>query len=191
MTHVKKAGLLVVAATALMAFAGTASATILTSPAGTTYTGEIKAEAGTTTLAGSFTTVDCKKSTAAGKVESHGAATTTQGVVTVLTFTECNHPVTVNKKGSLELHTFESTVDGNGTLTSIGAEITVKTSIGTCIFTTNSTDIGTVLGGTPAKLKVENEAIPRTGGSAGFLCGSTGIWNGSYTVTTPGTLLVD
>jgi hypothetical protein len=189
MKYVKMLGLLAVAAAALMAFAGTASATILTSPSGTTYTGEIKAEAGTTELHGPFTTVSCKKSTVAGSVESHGASTTAGGKISSLTFTECNFPVTVLKAGSLEIHTSGESANGNGTLTSSGAEITIATSIANCIFTTSSTDVGTLTGGTPATLAINSAGIPRTGHS--IFCGSKGTWTGSYTVSTPGTLLVD
>lgn len=177
---------------AMIVLASSASATIITSPSGTTYTGEVKASGGTVTLSGSFVTVECKKvSSVAGKVESHGASVTAAGKLASLTGGECNFPVTINKGGSAELHTDGESANGNGTATSTGAEITIATSIGTCIFTTNATDVGTVKGGTPAVIEVKGAKIPRTGGSAGFLCGSTGTLNGSLTANTPGTLLVD
>jgi hypothetical protein len=195
MKYAKMLGLLAVAAAALMAFAGTASATILTSPSGTTYTGTIKATAGTTELHGPFTTVKCTGSTVEGKVASHGASVTTSGTISTLDFTGCNFPVTVLKAGSLEVHTTykegkqEEKANGNGTLTSSGAEITIATSIANCLFTTSSTDVGTLTGGTTAKLDINSAGIPRTGHSV--FCGSSGTWTGSYTVVTPDTLLVD
>jgi hypothetical protein len=182
MKYVKMLGLLAVAAAAMMAFAGVASATTITSPAGTLYTGNIAAEAGTTELHGPFTTVKCTSSKVAGKVESHGANVTAGGKISSLSFSGCNYPVKVLKTGSLEIHS-------NGTLTSSGAEITIETSIANCLFTTSSTDIGTLTSGTPAKLDIDSAGIPRTGHS--FFCGSSGEWTGSYTVTTPGTLIVD
>ena len=198
MKYAKMLGLLAVAVTALMAFAGVASATILTSPAGTTYTSTIKATSTESSLDGAFVTVTCKHSAVEGKVESHGAGVTAGGKISSLTFTECNFPTTVKKAGSLEIHTTKVTdangevtepVNGNGTLTSTGAEIEIATSVGTCIFTTSATDVGTVTGGTTAKLDIASAKIPRTGGN--FLCGSSGTWTGSYTINTPDTLLVD
>ena len=187
MKYVKMLGLLAVAAAALMAFAGTASATTLTSPSGTAYTGEIAATAGATELHGSFVTVKCNKSSVTGsKVESHGAGVTAKGPISSLTFSECNFPVSVKKAGTLEVH---ATSGGNGTLTSSGAEITIETSIANCIFTTSNTDVGTVTGGTTAVLDINSAAIPRTGHSV--FCGSSGTWTGSYTVNTPDTLLID
>jgi hypothetical protein len=186
MKYVKMLGLLAVAAAALMAFAGTASATTITSPSGTAYTGEIKATAGATELHGSFITVKCNTSAVTGsKVETHGAGVTAKGPVTTLTFSECNFPVKVVKAGSLEVH---ATSGGNGTLTSNGAEITIETSIANCIFTTKETDVGTLTGGTTAKLDINSASIPRTGHSV--FCGGSGTWTGSYTVNTPDTLLV-
>jgi hypothetical protein len=182
MKYLKMLGLLAVAAAAMMAFAGVASATTLTSPAGTAYTSTLKATSTSSTLHGSFISVTCKHSAVEGKVESHGASVTAGGKVTGLTFSECTDPVTVKKEGSLEVHS-------NGRVTSTGAEIIIHTSVGECVFTTSGTDIGLFTGGTPAKLDIDSVAIPRTGGS--FFCGSSGEWTGSYSVTTPGTLLLD
>jgi hypothetical protein len=186
MKYVKMLGLLAVAAAALMAFTGVASATTLTSPSGTTYTSTIAATAGATSLHGPFTTVTCQKSTVEGQVESHGAGVTAGGSISTLDFSECNFPVKVLKNGSLEVH---ATSGGNGTLTTSGAEITIETSIANCLFTTKSTDVGTLTGGTTAVLDINSAGIPRTGHS--IFCGSSGTWTGSYTVNTPDTLLVD
>jgi hypothetical protein len=185
MKHIKILGLLAVAAAALMAFAGTASASTVTSPAGTAYTGTIAASAGTTELVGSFTTVKCTSSTVEGKVTSHGASVTAEGPVEKLTFSGCNFEVTVKTGGTLIAHASGS---GNATLTSTGAKVTVHTSVGECGFVTNATDLGTLKGGTPASLEIASAAIPRTEGN--FLCGSSAKWSGKYTVGTPGTLLV-
>ena len=79
MKYAKMLGLLAVAAAALMAFAGVASATTLTSPSGTTYTSTIKATSeGTTTLHNSSLgiAVSCEESTVEGKVEKHGSGVT-------------------------------------------------------------------------------------------------------------------
>lgn len=204
MKYVKMLGVLAVAAAALMAFAGSASASNLTSPTGTTYTNTITATAGATTLHGSFVSVTCNKSHVKGKVSQHGAGVTVKGNIEELSFTECNFPTTVETTGSLEVHPIRPKVsphttclaaDGDtcdGTLTSTGAKVTITTSVGSCTFTTNATPIGTVTGtsttGSKAKLDISG-TIPRTGGS--FLCGSSGTWTGSYTVDTPSTLWID
>ena len=191
------AAFLALVAAALMALVGSASATVLTSPSGTVYTSTIKAESeGTTTLHNSSlgVSVSCKKSTVEGKVESHGTGVTVKGNVSSLTFSECgSDTVTVLKAGSLEVHEKQGG-NGYGTLTSLGAEITIKNSATgvSCTYTTGAgTDIGTLTGSgsTNATLDIESATIPRTGDS--ILCGSKGQWTGSYKVTTPSTLLVD
>jgi len=206
MRYLKILGLMTVAAASLAAFAGSASATTLTSPTGTTYTGKITATSVNSSLDGAFTTVSCKHSHVEGPISHHGTATTVDGIIETLSFSECNFPVTVLKSGSLELHAIKpnkephetcedtpSTPDNCwGTLTSTGAEVTIATSVGSCVFTTNGTSVGTITGtaqtGGSGVLDIKG-TIPRTGGN--FLCGSSGTWTGSYTVTTPGTVWID
>jgi hypothetical protein len=178
-------GLLAVAAAALMAFAGTASASTVTSPSGTAYTGTITASAGTMEFVGSFTTVKCTNSTLGAVVKTHGAALTIEGWVENLTFSGCNFEITVKKGGFLFLH---ASGGGNAVVTWSTAEVIIHTSVGECVFTTNNTQIGTLSGGTPANLPIASAAIPRTGGN--FLCGSSAKWSGKYTFNTPGTLFV-
>jgi hypothetical protein len=197
MKYARMLGLLAIAAAALMAFTGIASATQVTSPPGTAYTGVIKATAGPTSLHGPFTTVTCQESIVAGELKNHGKDITASGPITHLTFITCNFPVKVLKTGTLEIHTEyvngqqSTTANGNGTLTSNGAEITIETSIANCIFVTKNTDIGRVTGSDTkhAVLDIESAGIPREGHS--IFCGSSGTWTGSYTVTTPSTLYVD
>ena len=185
MKYVKMLGLLAVAAAALMAFAGTASATISSS---TGETPTIEATGVNTALDGAFTTVTCSHSAVKGTVNAH-TATTASGPISTLDFTGCNYPVTVTTPGSLEVTTVAPT--GNGTLTSSNASVSIHTSVGTCVFTTNKTHIGTVTGsittGGNAVLDITGK-IPRTGGN--FLCGSSGQWTGSYTITHPSTFNV-
>jgi hypothetical protein len=168
-----------------MVLAGTASATVLTSPEGTTYTGSIVATSTNSELDGAFVTVKCGHSEAKGGVESHGGETV-GGKVSSLTFTSCNYTTTVKQAGTVTVHR-------NGTLTSSGAEVSIATSVGTCVFTTGSsgpkTDIGNLLEGEPPIYAISSAKIPRTGGN--FLCGSSGTWTGSYTITTPSSLWID
>lgn len=198
MKYIKMLGLLALAAAALTAFVGTASATTATSPKGTVYTGAYKAVAeGATYLHSSFfVTVQCGASVVEGKVEQHGANVTTKGKISSLSFSECTDEVTVRKAGSLEAHaTAVKGTDADGTVTSSGVEIAVHTSVGECIFTTSNTDIGTgtltstTTTGGNATLDIKSASIPVTGGS--FFCPSSATWTGSYKVVTPSTLYID
>ena len=182
MKYVKMLGLLAVAAAALMAFAGTASATNLTSPEGTTYTGEITATSSNSELDGAFVTVKCH-SHIQGHVTSHGG-TYVHGHIDVLQFTGCNYTTTVTNAGSITIHKTSGNV-----VTSTGAEVSIATSVGTCVFTTNGTSVGSLTEGTNASLDIASAKIPRTGGN--FLCGSSGTWTGSYDLVTPNNLWVD
>lgn len=205
MKFVKMLGLLAIAAAAVMAFAGSASATTLTGPnTGEVFTGTLTAESeGTTSLDGAFVTVSCAKSHVEGKIEQHGKGVTVKGTIATLSFTECNFPVTVIKGGSLELHATKTEIktetclesEGDkctGTLTSTGAEVKITTSVGECIFTTNATDVGqlttTHRTAKTATFDIEGK-IPRTAGN--FLCGSSGTWTGFYEIKTPDTLWLD
>jgi hypothetical protein len=192
---------LVLAAGSVAAFvaltATTASATELYNESGMVTAGSnIAAEAeGTTTLDPPFGTIECKKSSVSGKTTNTGGSSETVSTsIESLSFTECNATVTVLAKGTLEIHTAETTANGNGTLTSNGTEVTVEF-IGThCIFKTSNTDIGTLTGSgtTEANATLDIAAtIPRTGGRSGAFCGSTAAWTGSYKVTNPSNLGVD
>jgi hypothetical protein len=194
MKYVKILGLLAVAAGAMMAFAGAASATVATSPAGTPYTGKIHATSvGHAILHGPLgIEVQCN-STVEGTISSHGAGVTVKGTISSLTFTNCTngYAVSVLNKGSLEAHTDPADpagTSGNGTLTSTGAEVTVSTPLGfNCLYKTNATDIGTLTGSKTTKGNAVLDitaAIPRSGHSA--FCGGSGEWTGSYKVNTPG-----
>ena len=188
-----------VAAIILLAMAGPASATTVTSPSGTVYTSTMKAASeGTITLHNSSlgVSVSCTASSVEGKVQNHGSGVTASGSISSLTFTGCGaDAVTVLKAGSLEIHEKQGG-NGYGTLTSVGAEITIKNGATgvSCTYTTGTgTDIGTLTGsgstGGNATLDIESATIPRTGDS--ILCGSKGQWTGSYKVTTPSTVVVD
>jgi hypothetical protein len=187
MKYIKMLGLLAVAAAALMAFAGTASAVQLTSPAGTTYTGKIKASSTDSVLHGSFTSVSCAEAGVEGEVESHGGSTVS-GPIKTLSFGDCTggEVTTVKNAGTLS-------INSKGEVFSTGAEVKVHTSVGECIFTTSGTKVGTFTSSptstSHATMSMSSASIPRTGGS--FFCGSSGVWTGSYTVTSPVPLILD
>jgi len=210
MKRLKFLGLLAAAIAAFMAFAAGASATALTSPTGTTYTSTLTASSSNIAYDGAFTTISCSGSHFEGKVETHGAGVTAIGKLSTLSFSGCNFPMTVLKAGSLEIHPvktvefepgkfrLEACTSGEctGTVTSTGTELTMATSVGSCIYTTIGTDTGLLTptndtGGT-ARIDIGlhgGGVIPRTGGN--FLCGSSSVLTGNYTFSIPDSLWID
>jgi hypothetical protein len=189
MKHVKMLGLLVMAAASLMAFASSASAApTLTSPSGTAYTGEIHATLASGTSATLKAGIEdtCTESTAKGKVSTNNE-THAEGALSVLTFAKCTQHTNTVKPGSL-------TINQAGEVFTTGSRVEVKvTGLATCFYgqeTGSAVKIGTLTGGTPAKLAVSTTTLQRETGSDTFWCASSGTWTGSYVVTTPGTLLV-
>jgi hypothetical protein len=188
MKYVKILGLLAVAAAALMAFAGTASADqVSTTTGGAAATPTIHAvsEGGHVSLANSNANIECA-STVEGTVTSHGAGKPVVGSIEAknLTFTGCTNgwTVTTNAGGTLSV---TSTGGHNGTVTSNGATVTavLHTIFGdiTCRYSTSNTHIGTVTGGNPATLKITGSIPFHSGGG---LCGSgSSQWTGNYVTT--------
>jgi hypothetical protein len=136
MKHLKVFRLVVLAGTALLALASSASATTLTSPAGTSYTGPIKAAA----IEGGlyiYTNGQLSKTCNAElewKVESHGPAVTAKGTVASFVLPECGSGLTLLKPGAIEIHTLKPEENtGAGTVTWTGAQITT-TSLGDCTY---------------------------------------------------------
>lgn len=189
MKSIKVFGLLAVAAAALMGLAGTALASsTLTSPTGTTYTGEFAATSTNFKWHGAFVTVECSHAAIKGTVEKH-TTSNAGGKLSSWTFAGCNYVTTVESAGSLEIDTTNRVI-------SKGAKISMTTSVGTCIFTTNAvtgTEIGAFTDshetGGHAVQDINSAKIPRTGGN--FLCGSSATWTGNFTFHTPSRLYVD
>ena len=177
-----------VVASALL-FAANASATVITSPLGTTYTGVVEASSeGHLTLKGSNgLKMECN-STFKKSVQSHGASVTASFVVEDLTLTNCtnSYQVKILNFGTMEQHSLMG-------LTGTGQEITVITPMGfNCLYATKATQLGittdTLETGGNATIHV-NATLPRTGHS--ILCGSTGTLTGSYKITTPAAYYYD
>ena len=196
MKHLKMLGLAAVAAAALMAFTGanSASATVLTSPAGTMLAAGTEIHAVSEekpVLTTTFKTVECNKSTVAGRVANAGGATeTVRGLVETLTFEECNCTVKVIHKGALEIHKIGT--GSNGTVVSDGATVTVNCStiFGTvhCDYETLNTDLGTLTGSTTtggtATMDI-TAVIPIEPGESDEICPEESTWHAKYKVTTP------
>jgi hypothetical protein len=209
MKYAKMLGLLAMAAAALMAFSASASAaTTLTSPAGTTLgkgakitavsiEGAIKGTKQVVLTGPLGINVQCE-SHVEGEITGQNAAGTTEGKITSLKFTPCanGNVVDVKTLGTLEVHTETGTANGNGTITASGVTVEVtNTPVGTCSYQTGSNlDIGQLTGSDTDPIFDISAAIPRHAGSS--FCGSSGTWEGKYTVTvpsssSPNTLTVD
>jgi hypothetical protein len=198
MKYLKMLGLAAVAAMALTAFLGasSASATVLctttTTPCGTGWhideldasvaagqsvtlrntSGSIEA---TCTVATSKTTkvsTGSSSTTPVGKVEK---AELTWGPINA----GCTNTTDTVAGGELEVHQIAGT--HNGTVTATGFEVTVVLAGVSCTLGLEGTkDIGTLTGGAPAVMDV-NVGVVKKAGS--FLCPSTGVWEGNYTIT--------
>jgi hypothetical protein len=213
MKYMKMLGLFAMAAAALMAFAGAASATELYNGATTQKVGTVldfSLKSGTSAIlketsppAGEGGTLDtCTGSTVKGEITSAGSSTTTttgvntfkekeivegKEVVTTktgITWSGCTFPTTTTIPGKLEIHHITGTT--NGTLTA-DAEIGVTINtifFGTCVYgVTAGTDLGTLTGGNPAHFTA-NAVAEKLSGSA-FACPETSLWTGTYVSTSP------
>jgi cytoskeletal protein CcmA (bactofilin family) len=201
MKYLKILGLAAIAAAALMAFAGSASATVLCAnnasttacsskyAAGTVIESSLSASATLETTGG--TVLDtCTGGKVNGKVENAGSSTTTvSGKITSLTWEGCTKETKTLANGELEIHWISGT--DNGTLTAKNTQVTVNGLFEgeSCIYGAGAgTDLGTVVGGTNATLLI-SALVPRQTGS-GFLCPAETRWTASYKVTAPNPLYV-
>lgn len=189
----KITGLLVVAA-GLLALSGTATASTVTSPSGTAYTGFVIGESEFDVVLHSENaptpfTAECSSSFTAA-VQQHGSSVTAEGPNSSWSFSSCKNGVTVTVvfSGGLEFHSLGG---GNATVTWRGAEFDVHVPLGfKCRYSTAffGTDIGVLTGGTFATLDLNSATINRTGGSA--FCGTGGFLTGSYRIVIPNTMFV-
>ena len=189
MKYLKMLGLAAVAAMALMAFVGAsaASATVLYSGAtklgsGTTISAK---SIGTATLATTEGTVldECTGSTLHGSTSTAGSSTTTvKGPISSLNWGTCTKPTTTIKNGELEIHHIAGT--HNGTLTVKGTQVTISTIFGSCVYT--ASDIGTLVGGNPAKISIVKQNVSLVSG----FCPSHAVWTAEFEVTAPKPLWV-
>jgi hypothetical protein len=195
MKNQKILSLLMMAIAGLLVFAGSASATTLTSPSGT-FVGDgtvLKFQSeGATSLDGTIK-ITCQKSIVEGEVGTEGV--TRKSKNKKITFEECgSNTVTVIEPGTVILH---YSLFRGAKLTSHGKRVTALTHniLGTvhCIYVTSSTEIGTLTGssetGAAATLDIGSAGIPQE--STDFGCKDDAVWTGNYKVTTPSFLDVD
>jgi len=203
MTYAKTLGLLAVAAAALMAFAGTASATILTSENGQQFGVGVKIEGkaiGGVVIDGGVN-VSCKEGEIKNAVNIPGdASSTVSGGINSVLFGECgSNTVSIASTGSFEIHTDNiNKNDGNGVFTANSVEITVLTHnlVGTvhCLYVTDKTFIGTILGSknrSKENATIEIGSAPISRKVTDFGCTKDAEWTGKYELTEPGYMDVD
>jgi hypothetical protein len=187
MKYIKMLGLLVMAAAALMALAGTASATVLEGSGGNLPKGTKIEMTGTNViLKAGFATIECSHSEIDGTTSNAGGAGETVSMtVSNWTIIECNAGVTTIRKGTTVKH---HSSGSNGTWTSTEWEWTVAKNGVSCTYgTPTATSLGTLSGGSPAVL---NASASLTRVSGGFLCANPASWTAKYTVTSPNPLYV-
>ena len=191
MKYVKMLGLLAMAATALMAFAATASADDVTFPTGTVYTGHLEGESeGHAVLHNPIAKIECE-SFVTGNVESHNPGEKVSGNITELTFFPCtnNWHVTVVSAGVLSVEWQAGGAGSNGDVYSDKATVEATRFGITCRYATATETVGVATGGTPATMHIDADIDFHSGSP---LCGSKPTeWTGSYEVTNPTSLFVD
>jgi hypothetical protein len=187
MKFTKILGVVAVAALALMAFASSASATSLeingSKVTATDVTIEATLKSGTSALltdTSGFFANTCTASTVKGNNSTKTTGTPVEGPITTLDFTSCKEePVKADATGSLTVENISGTT--NGTVRSIGAEVTSPSPFGQLDCKTAAspgTDIGTLTGVASGNATMDI--------SATLNCGAiTAKWTGTYTVTSP------
>lgn len=187
MKYVRVLGLLALAATALMAFAATASAE-LTRPTNVTLLKgaaihAVNESTHVTLDPPSLPAIECN-STVQGSVAVDAG---TSGSISTLSFTGCTSSwhVTTVSGGELEI---EATGGYNGVVYSKGATVEATRFGVTCRYATaNTTEVGIFTGGDPGTMHITAD-IPFHSGSG--LCGTDPTaWEGDYVTT--GELYVD
>jgi hypothetical protein len=192
MKHLKMLGLFAMAAAALMAFAGSASAQTLTAPTGTEYTGALSASLeGSALLKAGFAEITCTSSTVGGSVTANNN-TEASGTLNTVDFSNCKEGQTVdtlNNNGTLTI--LKSTHAVSGT----GVEVTTAVAGVSCVYGlgATSTALGTAtntsVSGSDRVTLAISAKLPKISG--GFLCASPASWTANYAVTTPATSFLD
>ena len=182
MKHLKMLGLFAMAAAALMAFAGSASAATFTAPSGTEYTGTVHTtlESGTSAFlnAGLFTDT-CTISTVHGHITTNNDTHAT-GPITAVTFEKCTVTTdTLSSKGTLTINKATTAVTGTG------VEVTTGAFGFTCIYGMGAgTTLGTAKNTASGVTLAISAKLPLQPGSSGG-CANPASWTGSYIITTP------
>lgn len=197
MKHLKILGLAVFVATAVtFAGAGTASATVLCSTTSTPCN-QFKYQVGVgfdaslakkavfeSIFGGAF--VECAESTLKGKLAHEGSGTeTVLGTIEKLTWGKCTDTTATVTNGFFEIHNIAGT--DNGTVTGGNTEITLDI-IGTCTYSVEQDDLGTLKGGAAPTLAIDVTGAKTAGGD---LCPALAVFTAEYKITEPLPLYVE
>jgi hypothetical protein len=188
MKHLKMLGLFAMAAAALMAFAGSASAQTFTAPAGTEYTGAISSSLeGSALLKAGFAEITCTAGTVAGSITTNNN-TEASGSITAVSFSSCKEGQTVdtlNNNGTLTILKASHAVSGTGT------EVTTAVGGVSCVYGLGekATSLGTAANSASGVTLSIKASLPKISG--GFLCASPASWTASYIVTSPKSSVLD
>jgi len=200
MKYVKMLTLAVTAA-ALLALIGAATASATTLCKNNTSTAKCTATYGPNTIIeGSLKSANtlledtfgtslgsCTTSTVKLEVMKAGSSTeTVSGPITGLTFGGMGCNITKVEAKTFEIHQIANT--DNGTLTAGNFQLSIPVGTETCIYGGTTVDLGTLEGGTPAKIKLNGvlSLVNKCAGPADV------VWTGEYALSAPekGTLFV-
>jgi len=187
MKHLKMLGLFAMAAAALMAFAGSASAQTLTAPAGTEYTGALESSLeGSALLKAGFAEITCTTGSVGGSVTTNNS-TEASGSITSVKFSNCGSATvtTLNNNGTLTILKSTHAVSGTGT------EVTTAVAGTSCVYGlgATATALGTASNSASGVTLAISAKLPKISG--GFLCASPATWTASYLVTSPKSSVLD
>jgi hypothetical protein len=182
-------GLFAMAAAALMAFAGSASAQTLTAPTGHLYTGPVKTSLeSSASLKAGFAEITCTSGEFNFNITTNNS-TEASGEITGVSFSGCQEGQTVdtlNNKGTLKI------ANGTHTVTATGVEVTTAVAGVSCVYGFGTgTELGkwtNTLFATSGKIEdrvtIDTSAkVPKTSG--GFLCANPATWEKKEVITSP------
>jgi hypothetical protein len=188
MRYLKMLGLIGMAAAALMAFAGSASAQTFTAPAGTEYTGGWKLSLeGSIKWSLGFAEITCTGGSATGSFTTNNN-TEVSGSITSWSFSSCKEGQTVdtlNNNGTLTILKSTHAVSGTGT------EVTFAVGGVSCVYSlgSTSTPLGTASNTESGVTFTVHATLKVTMG--GFLCANPGTVQASFRLTTPLSSVLD
>lgn len=194
MKHLKMLGLAAVAATALMALVGAATAsaetTELFSEGSTVNANTVihaSLEGGTSAVLTDTSeglTDTCEESTVSGKTTNATGATVV-GNIEALNWGKCTWPTSTIIKGSLTITRITGT--NNGTVLGTGSEVTVKAfNLVDCFYGTETdTHLGVLDGAAAGHSKMTVSAVINEQTEKKVLCPDTTFWKATYLVTSP------
>jgi hypothetical protein len=182
MKHLKSAGLIALAAAALLTFGVNSAAATTVESGGFTFNSSISFDfsikAGFKLVwkdTAGFSRNECSTSKVSSSTSSPFTGSSVTGAVSSMAFENCTRSVTVHKSGSLE---FTYTSGTNATVASEGTEVTVGSAIGTLTCKTGeTTNLGTATGVASGNATIDVNSVLNCGIIPSLK------WEGYFTVT--------